>query len=90
MSGLPGATVKDDLLSPFTGLVSRWGAITRRPHDPDASCWAGLLPRWAGGDDLAVGGAAWTQEAAQAAALGEAVERWQPQPLPWDEFVEAR
>jgi thiazole/oxazole-forming peptide maturase SagD family component len=90
MSGLPGATVKDDLLSPYVGLVSRWGAIARRPHDPDASCWAGLLPRWAGDDDLAVGGAAWTQEAAQAASLGEAVERWQPQPLPWDEFVEAR
>jgi thiazole/oxazole-forming peptide maturase SagD family component len=90
VSGLPGATVKDDLLSPFTGLFSRWGAIERRPHDPDAPCWAGLLPRWAGGEDLAVGGAAWTEEGAQAAALGEAVERWQPWPLACDELIEAR
>lgn len=89
MPGLWGATVNDDLTSPFTGLFSRWGAVPRRPHDPDVPCWAGLLPRWTGGGDLAAGGAAWSEEAAQAAALGEAIERWQPAPAPSDELVES-
>ena len=90
--------MSDDLVSPFMGLFSRWGAVARRPHDPDVSCWAGLLPRWgarAHGEseidargDLAVGGAAWTAEGAEAAALGEAVERWRPGPSPCDEIVE--
>jgi ribosomal protein S12 methylthiotransferase accessory factor len=36
-----------------------------------------------------VGGAAWTAEGAEAAALGEAVERWQSRPLPADHVIEA-
>jgi ribosomal protein S12 methylthiotransferase accessory factor len=78
------------LTSQYTGLFSRWGAVPLRPHDPAVPCWAGVLPRWgADGGDLAVGGAAWTVEGAEAAALGEAVERWQARPLPADHIVEA-
>jgi thiazole/oxazole-forming peptide maturase SagD family component len=77
------------LASPFTGLFSRWGAIPRRPHDPAVPCWAGLLPRWGPEGDLAVGGAAWTVQGAEAAALGEAVERWQARAMPADRLIEA-
>jgi ribosomal protein S12 methylthiotransferase accessory factor len=39
---------------------------------------------------LATGGAGWDEAAAEVAAVGEAVERWQCRPLPQDEVVEAR
>jgi ribosomal protein S12 methylthiotransferase accessory factor len=77
--------------SPFTGLFSRWGPIPLRPHDPAIPAWSGLLPRWMGdGSDLAVGGVGVDVESAQAAALGEAIERWQARPMPADRLIEAR
>jgi ribosomal protein S12 methylthiotransferase accessory factor len=81
--------LRSPLTSPYTGLFSRWGAIPLRPHDPAVPCWAGLLPRWNEDGDLAVGGAGWTAEGAEAAALGEAIERWQSRPLPEDHVIEA-
>ena len=85
------AALTAELASPYTGLFGRWGPIPPRPHDPAIPCWAGLLPRWGeDGSDLAVGGAGWTVEAAEAAALGEAVERWQARPMPEDRLIEAR
>ena len=75
--------------SPFTGLFRHWGPIPRRPHDPDVAAWSGLLPRWgADGSDLAVGGIGRDLASAEAAALGEAVERWQGRPLPTDRLIE--
>lgn len=77
--------------SPYTGLFGRCGPVPRRPHDPAVFAWSGALPRWAPeGSDLAAGGAAWDEAGAEAAGVGEAVERWQCRPLPQDEIVEAR
>jgi ribosomal protein S12 methylthiotransferase accessory factor len=73
-----------------TGLFSRCGPVPRRPHDPDVCIWAGTLPRWgADGKDLASGGAAWDEESAEAAGVGEAIERWQCRPLPQDHVITA-
>jgi ribosomal protein S12 methylthiotransferase accessory factor len=76
--------------SPFTGLFRRWGPIPLRPHDPAIPAWSGVLPHWApDGSDLAVGGVGLDLASAEAAALGEAVERRQARPLPLDALVEA-
>ena len=76
--------------SPFTGLFSRWGAIPLRPHDPAVPAWSGLMPHWGmDGGDLAVGGAGADLASAEAAALGEAVERWQARPTPGDHIIDA-
>jgi ribosomal protein S12 methylthiotransferase accessory factor len=76
--------------SPFTGLFRRWGAIALRPHDPAIPAWSGLLPRWGPeGIDLAVGGIGVDRAAAESAALGEAIERWQLRPLSTDRLIEA-
>jgi thiazole/oxazole-forming peptide maturase SagD family component len=76
--------------SRFTGLFSRCGPIPRRPHDPAISIWAGTLPRWGTERiELATGGAGWDDASAEGAGVGEAVERWLPQPLPQDEIVES-
>ncbi len=74
-------------LSPFTGLFRAAGPLPLLPHDPAVSAWSGLLPRWAGSADLAVGGIALDEDGAKWAALGEAAERWQPRPLPCDRRV---
>jgi ribosomal protein S12 methylthiotransferase accessory factor len=48
------------------------------------------LPRWGlDGADLAAGGAGWDEAAAEAAGVGEAIERWQARPLPQDEAIRA-
>jgi ribosomal protein S12 methylthiotransferase accessory factor len=76
--------------SPFTGLFRRWGPIPLRPHDPAISAWSGVLPNWGPGKtDLAVGGVGLDAGAAEAAALGEAIERWQSRPMPTDRLIEA-
>jgi ribosomal protein S12 methylthiotransferase accessory factor len=74
--------------SPYTGLFRRCGAIPRRAHDPAVSIWAGTLPRWdRDGADLATGGAGWDEASAEAAGVGEAIERRQCRPLPQDRLV---
>jgi ribosomal protein S12 methylthiotransferase accessory factor len=76
--------------SPYGGLFSQCGPVPRRPHDPAVFAWSGTLPHWGpGGADLATGGAGWDEESAELAAVGEAVERWLPHPLPQDGAVEA-
>jgi ribosomal protein S12 methylthiotransferase accessory factor len=48
------------------------------------------MPRWgADGQDLTAGGAGWDEASAEAAGVGEAIERLQPAPLSRDESVEA-
>jgi thiazole/oxazole-forming peptide maturase SagD family component len=76
--------------SPYTGLLSRCQAVLRRAHDPAVHVWAGTLPGWGPqGEDLATGGAGWTAAAAEAACVGEAVERWCSRPAAEDEIIEA-
>jgi ribosomal protein S12 methylthiotransferase accessory factor len=76
--------------SRYTGLFSRTTAVPPRPHDPDVCVWSGTLPRWGpDGVELAAGGAGWDEHAAEMAGVGEAVERWLPQPLPQDHSLEA-
>ncbi len=75
--------------SRFTGLFGRATAIPRRPHDPDVFVWSGTLPHWGpDGHELAAGGAGWDATAAEMAGVGEAIERWLPQPLPQDQALE--
>ena len=77
--------------SRYTGLFTQHGPVPPRPHDPDVSIWGGLLaPLGSRSDPLAVGGAGWDRSAARGAALGEAIERWQPCAMPDDRVVEAR
>jgi thiazole/oxazole-forming peptide maturase SagD family component len=74
--------------SAYTGLFRDWGPVPRRAHDPEVHIWAGSLASWAAeGDDLAVGGAGWDANAAEAAGVGEAIERWQCRPLPCDQRI---
>jgi ribosomal protein S12 methylthiotransferase accessory factor len=76
--------------SPFTGLFRHWGPIPLRAHDPAIPAWSGVLPNWGPhAADLAVGGVGLDGGAAEAAALGEAIERWQSRPLPTDRLEEA-
>jgi ribosomal protein S12 methylthiotransferase accessory factor len=76
--------------SAFTGMLSRSGPVPRRPHDPEVSAWAGTIPRWGpDGSDLAIGGAGWEPPAAEAAGVGEAIERCQSRPMPQDATIRA-
>jgi ribosomal protein S12 methylthiotransferase accessory factor len=85
-----GPSLRPWYASRFTGLFSRCGPIPARPHDPAVCVWAGTLPHWKPeGGDLATGGAGWDPETAEAAGVGEAVERWLPCPLPQDQWVES-
>jgi ribosomal protein S12 methylthiotransferase accessory factor len=76
--------------SRYTGLFSEVGPLPSRPHDPAVSVWAGTLPAWgARRQNRAVGGAGWSAEAAEAACVGEAIERLQPYPLPLNQGLES-
>lgn len=74
---------------PFTGLFAESGAVPRRPHDPEVHVWSGALRLPGDAGVLTAGGAGWDAESAEAAGLGEAVERLTPWRLPDDESVEA-
>jgi ribosomal protein S12 methylthiotransferase accessory factor len=64
--------------------------VPREAHDPDVAIWSGVVPLpGPGAEPLSSGGAGWAEAAAEAAGLGEAVERWQSWPLPCDGAVEA-
>ena len=50
----------------------------------------GLLAPWGPrSEPIGVGGAGWDASAARDATLGEAIERWQPYPMPGDHVVES-
>jgi ribosomal protein S12 methylthiotransferase accessory factor len=75
--------------SPYTGLFSRCGPVPPRPHDPAVCAWSGTIPRWGlDGTDLVTGGAGWDEAGAEAAGVGEAVERWQCRPVPQDRVLQ--
>jgi ribosomal protein S12 methylthiotransferase accessory factor len=74
----------------YTGLLERCGPVPLRPHDPAVPLWFGTLVPWGPRlEALAVGGAGWDSDAAEAAGVGEVVERMQPYPLARDRAVEA-
>ncbi|MSQ96454.1 MAG: hypothetical protein EXR98_18130 [Gemmataceae bacterium] len=76
--------------SPYTGLFSAFGAMPREAQDPDVAIWSGEVPLPGGaGEAPASGGAGWDEASAEAAGVGEAIERWQSWPLPCDRVVEA-
>ncbi|MCC6416816.1 MAG: YcaO-like family protein [Gemmataceae bacterium] len=77
--------------SPYTGLFTSFGPVPARPHDPTAHFASGTLGRWGDpGQELTASGAGWDEASAEAACVGEAVERWQAYPLPDDGRVVAR
>jgi len=74
----------------YTGLLERSGPVPLRPHDPAVPLWFGTVVPWGPRlETLAVGGAGWDQESAEAAGVGEVIERLQPYPRPRDRSVEA-
>lgn len=76
--------------SRFTGLFCQFGRIEPRPHDPDVQiCGGTIRPGVRSCIEMNVGGAGWHWAAAEAACLGEAIERLQPQALSVDRSVEA-
>jgi ribosomal protein S12 methylthiotransferase accessory factor len=76
--------------SPYTGLFVESGPVPREAHDPDVSIWSGVAPLPdAGAEPPAGGGAGWDDAEAEAAGVGEAIERWQSWPLPCDRTIEA-
>jgi ribosomal protein S12 methylthiotransferase accessory factor YcaO len=74
---------------PFTGLFTESGPVPRRSHDPDVRVWSGALRLSGGAGMLTAGGAGWDDDAAEAAGIGEAIERLCPWPLPGDKSIEA-
>src|SRR5262249_34140071 len=88
VSRMPSAVSRAWYDDPFTGLFAESGPVPRRPSVPDAPVWRAA--RGLGGaGPLTAGGAGWDDEAAEAAGVGEAVERLTPWPLPSDAAVEA-
>lgn len=76
--------------SRYTGLFRMLGATPPRAHDPDVRVWAGIPANRPWPAEDSVGGAGWTDEDAERACIGEAIERWQTHPLPTDRLVRAR
>jgi ribosomal protein S12 methylthiotransferase accessory factor len=81
--GVPSVTNR------YTGLFRAIGPSPTRAHDPDVAVWAATIANrpWPAAD--AVGGAGWTDDAAERACIGEAIERWHTAPLPGDRVVRA-
>lgn len=75
--------------SPFTGLFRGSGLLPREAAEPDVPIWSGAMPLPGAGDEPPAGGAGWDEASAEAAGVGEAVERWQAWRLPCDRTVEA-
>jgi ribosomal protein S12 methylthiotransferase accessory factor len=76
--------------SPYTGLFAESGPVPREAYDPDVPIWSGVAPLpGPGGEPPASGGAGCDEASAEAAGVGEAIERWQTWPLPGDGVVEA-
>lgn len=86
----PTNTKKDDnwYESHFTGIFTNFGELEPRPYDPIIAMWAGsVVPCGMRSSPLTIGGAGFTKEAAQLACIGEAIERFQPYPLPQDQCI---
>jgi len=75
--------------SRFTGLFTQLVRVPLRPHDPALPMTGGEMPPLHPGEaGLGCGGAGWTQEEADLACLGEAIERFLARALPRDASVQ--
>jgi ribosomal protein S12 methylthiotransferase accessory factor len=82
--------VSDWPTSLYTGLFTHFGPQRPRPHDPDLSLCGGTATLWDRTSfDVQGSGAGWTEEQAEAACIGEAIERLQASPLPDDHHLDA-
>lgn len=75
--------------SAFTGLFTQFGPTSPRPYDPACAICNGLAASWQGPAAVPGSGIGWDEAAAEAACVGEAIERLQASPLPDDEIVHA-
>ena len=72
----------------FTGLFTRFGPMTPRPHDPDCALSSGEVAAAHGA--ATASGIGWDAAAAEGACIGEAIERLQCAPAPDDDVVITR
>ncbi len=78
-------------VSRYTGVFRDFAAAPLRAHDPDIAICAGeIANRPVGARADAAGGAGLTTEAAELAAAGEAIERWQTHLAPSDRVRRGR
>ena len=78
-------------VSRYTGVFRDFAVTLPRAHDPDIAICAGAIAnRPVGARADAAGGAGVTAEAAELAAAGEAIERWQTHLLPHDRVHRGR
>jgi len=77
-------------LSRFTGLFRASGPSPHRAYDPAVVVWSGTVANRPNETADAVGGAAWSEDAAELAAVGEAIERWQTHALRTDRTTRTR
>lgn len=75
--------------SPYTGLFRRFGPVPVQAADPTVPLYSGEPAPWSGASVSEAGGIGWEREQAEAACVGEAIERLQAYPLPDDQFLEA-
>jgi ribosomal protein S12 methylthiotransferase accessory factor len=76
--------------SPYTGLFAESGPVPLQAYDPAVPIWSGTAPLPdPGAEPPAAGGAGWDESSAEAAGVGEAIERWQAWPLPCDQTIVA-
>src|SRR5690242_17411860 len=77
--------------SRFTGIFHDLQRFTPRAHDPHVSVCAGTVPPLHPGTTavLHVGGCGWSDEEAEAACVGEAIERVYAYPTNRDAAIES-
>jgi len=77
--------------SRFTGLFRDFQRLAPRPHDPEVSVCAGIVPHIHPDQTslLHVGGCGWSDEAAASACAGEAIERLFAYPTEQDAAMES-
>ncbi len=84
------ATVTPWYASLYTGLFTSFTSLTPRPHDPQLALFSGATAAWSGLDqELSGSSIGWDPESAEAACVGEAVERLQACALPDDQVIQA-
>lgn len=78
------------LASRYTGIFSAFDRVEPLAHDPDIFLYAATIARRGPQTEaLVVGGAGFTEEGARLACVGEAIERFQSYPEPWEEGITA-
>jgi thiazole/oxazole-forming peptide maturase SagD family component len=77
--------------SRFTGLFRDFERVVTRPHDPQVSICAGIVPHLHPEQNglLHVGGCGWSDEAAATACAGEGIERLFAYPTDQDAAIES-